>query len=101
MPRRRVEFIIRIASNTPLEKLKNIPQLIEKIIMKVDSTKFDMVHFREIGSFSYNFEVVYYINTGDYPKFLDIHEKVNFALKEGFDKEGIEFAFQARSPSTM
>jgi len=100
MIRRRVEFIIRVAPNTSLEKLKNIHKLIEKTIKKVDSTEFDMVHFREIGSFSYNFEVVYYINTGDYLKFLDIHEKVNFALKEAFEKEHIEFAFQARSPSS-
>ena len=100
MTRRRVEFIIRIAPNIPLEKLKNIPMIIEKTIKKMDSTEFDMVHFREIGPFSYNFEIVYYINTGDYLKFLDIHEKVNFALKEAFDKEKIEFAFQARSPSS-
>lgn len=97
MTKRRVEFTIRVNPNTPLEKLKKIPKLIKKTIQKVDSTKFDMVHFIEIGSFSFNFEIVYYINTGDYLEYLNIHEKVNFALKEGFDKENIEFAFQARS----
>jgi small-conductance mechanosensitive channel len=99
MTRRRVEFIIRVAPNTPLKKLKDIPQLIEKTIKACNSTEFDMVHFREIGSFSYNFEVVYYINTGDYLKFLDIHEKVNFAMKETFEKEKIEFAFQNKPTS--
>ena len=99
MTRRRVEFIIRVAPNTPLEKLKYIPQLIEKTIRGCKSAEFEMVHFKEIGPFSYNFEVVYYINTGDYSKFLDIHEKVNFALKETFEKEKIEFAFQNKSTS--
>jgi len=100
MTKRRVEFIIRVSPNTTLEKLKKIPQIIEKTIKKVDSAEFNMVHLTEIGSFSFNFEVVYYINTGDYLEFLQIHEKVNFALKEEFDKEKIEFAFQARSPSS-
>jgi small-conductance mechanosensitive channel len=100
MTKRRVEFIIRVSPNTSIEKLKKIPNFIEKTIKKVDSAKFDMVHFIEIGPFSYNFEVVYYIYTGDYLKYLDIHEKVNFALKEEFDKEKIEFAFQSKPPSS-
>ncbi len=99
MTKRRVEFTIRVAPNTTLKKLKEIPNLIEKTIKGCEYTVFDMVHFREIGSFSYNFEVVYYINTGDYLKFLDIHEKVNFALKETFEKEKIEFAFQSKPTS--
>ena len=99
MTKRRVEFIIRVAPYTTLKKLKEIPHLIEKTIKGCESAEFDMVHFREIGPFSYNFEVVYYINTGDYLKFLDIHEKVNFALKEAFDREKIEFAFQSKPTS--
>jgi small-conductance mechanosensitive channel len=99
MARRRVEFNIRVSPNTPIVKLKKTPKLIEKIIRDCESTEFEMVHLREIGSFSYNFEVVYYINTGDYNKFLDVHEKVNFALKEAFDKEGIGFGFQAKEPT--
>lgn len=99
MTKRRVEFIIRIAPNTSLKKLKEIPHFIEKTIKGCESVEFNMVHFREIGTFSYNFEVVYYINTGDYLKFLDIHEKVNFAIKETFEKEKIEFAFQSKPTS--
>ena len=99
MPKRRVEFIVRVSQQTPLKMLKMIPQIIEKTIKGCESAEFDMVHLREVGSFSYNFEVVYYINTGDYNKYLDVHEKVNFALKETFDKQGIEFGFQARAPT--
>ncbi len=100
MTRRRVEFIIRTSPNTPLKKLEKIPKIIERTIRAIKSTEFDMVHLREIGPFSYNFEVVYYINTGDYTKFLDIHEKVNFALKEAFDKDGVVFGFQTKEPTS-
>ena len=100
MTQRRVEFILRVSPHTSLQKLKKVSQIIERTIKKVDSTEFGMVHFKEIGSFSFNFEVVYYIKTGDYLKFLDIHEKINFTLKEEFDKEKIEFAFQSK-PSSL
>jgi len=58
-----------------------------------------MVHFREFGTFSYNYEIVYYINTGDYNKFLDIHETINISLKESLDKEGIQLGFQGQGPT--
>jgi len=101
MAKRRVEFIVRIHQNTPLEKLKKIPELIEKTIRTCSQVEFDMVHFHDIGSFSYNFEVVYYIKTGDYHTYLDTHEKVNYALKEVFEKEGIEFGFQGSSGTVV
>ena len=96
MSKRRVEFILRIAPATPLEQLKKIPKIIEKTIKKCKPAEFDMVHLRELGPFSYNYEIVYYINTGDYNKFLDIHETINISLKESLDKEGIQLGFQGR-----
>lgn len=99
MPRRRVEFIVRISPNTKLEKLKKIPSIIKETIEGCTPAEFDMVHLREVGSFSYNFEVVYYLNTGDYRQYLDLQDRVNFAIRERFEKEGIEFGFQGRSQS--
>ena len=100
MTKRRVEFIIRVTSNTPLEKLKTIPTLIEKIVIECKPAEFNMVHLRDIGPFSYNYEVVYFINSGDYNIYLDIHEKVIFAIKEIFEQEGIEFGFQGQKETT-
>jgi small-conductance mechanosensitive channel len=99
MSKRRVEFILRVASTTPLEQLKKIPKIIEKTIKKCKPAKFDMVHLRELGPFSYNYEIVYYLNTGDYNKFLDIHETINISLKESLDKEGIQLGFQGQEPT--
>lgn len=96
MSKRRVEFILRVAQTTSLEQLKRIPKIIEKTIKKCESVEFDMVHLREIGPFSYNYEIVYYLDTGDYTKFLDIHEIINISLKESLDKEAIQLGFQGR-----
>jgi small-conductance mechanosensitive channel len=99
MSKRRVEFILRVAPTTPLDQLKKIPKIIEKTIKKCVTAEFNMAHLREIGPFSYNYEIVYYINTGDYNTFLDLHETVNISLKESLDKEGIQLGFQGKEPS--
>ena len=99
MPRRRVEFIIRVSPDVPLEKLKKIPSILEETVKSCIPAEFDMVHLREVGPFSYNFEIVYYLNTGNYKQFLDIHDQVNFAIRERFEKEGIDFGFQGSNRS--
>lgn len=94
MRRRRIELVIRISPKTQLKKLKKIPVILKETVENCKPAEFDMVHLREVGTFSYNFEVVYFINTGDYKQFLDIQDKVNFAIRERFEQEGIDFGFQ-------
>ncbi|MCX6666908.1 MAG: mechanosensitive ion channel family protein [Euryarchaeota archaeon] len=96
MEKRRVEFSIRVAYDTPLKKLKKIPDIIKKIIEKYDKSEFDMIHFTEFGNLGLNFQVVYYIKTGDYNKYLDVQQDINFAIMEAFDKEGIQMGYQTK-----
>lgn len=101
MEKRRVEFTIRVSYETPTEKLKKIPEIIKKIIEKHELAEFEMVHFTEFGTFGLNFQIVYYIKTGDYNKYLDIQQDINFAIKVTFEKEGIEMGYQTKpSPSS-
>ncbi len=44
-------------------------KVVEEIINKVDGADLDRVHFKDFGDSSLNFEVVYYVGTGDYNKF--------------------------------
>jgi small-conductance mechanosensitive channel len=97
LEKRRIVFVVRAAYNTPLEKLKKIRKLIEEIIDKIESAQLDMIHFKEIGNSSFDFEVVYYMQTPDYSKYLDTQEKINFAIVEAFQREGIEMPFPTQT----
>jgi small-conductance mechanosensitive channel len=33
------------------------------------------------------------VNSADYATYLDTQQNINFAIKEAFDREGIEMAF--------
>jgi small-conductance mechanosensitive channel len=100
MKKRRIVFTFGVTYDTPLKKLEKIPDIIKNIINSEklsDVDKLDRVHFKEYGDFSLNFEVVYYMKTRDYMKYLDMQQAINFAIKEAFEKEGIEMAFPTQT----
>ncbi|MBF0522725.1 MAG: mechanosensitive ion channel family protein [Candidatus Omnitrophica bacterium] len=93
MEKRRVAFELKVPHQTPLEKLKEIPSLLEGIIKSADNgVIFDHAHLMSYGDFGLIYEVVYYIEGSDKKKYFDVHQKVNFAIKEAFEKRQIEFA---------
>ena len=100
MKKRRIVFTFGVTYNTPLKKLEKIPDIIKNIINSEklsDVDKLDRVHFKEYGDFSLNFEVVHYMKTRDYTRYLDMQQAINFAIKEAFEKEGIEMAFPTQT----
>jgi len=97
MARRRVVFKIGVVYETPVEKLKEIPVIIENIIRGIEGATFDRAHFVSFGDFSLDFEIVYYVESGDYNKYMDIQQKINFTIKQEFENRKIEFAYPATS----
>jgi small-conductance mechanosensitive channel len=90
---RRITFTMGVTYDTPSIKLKKIPTIIGDIIKNTENAKLDRVHFTEYGDFSLKFLVVYYVQSADWGVYLATQEKINFAIKEAFEKEGIEIAF--------
>jgi len=97
MEKRRVLFKLGVTYQTTSEQIKKIPQIIRGIIEKVEDTIFDRAHFQSYGDFSLDIESVYYVIGNDYNKYMDIQQQINFAIKEAFEKEGIEFAYPTRT----
>jgi len=97
LKKRRIVFTFGVTCDTPLKKLKKIPEMILKIIEKMELAELDRVHFKKIGDSSLNFEVVYYMKVGDYVTYMDTQQAINFAIIEAFEKEGIELAFPTQT----
>jgi len=93
LKRRRILFTVKVTYDTSVEKLKKIPEIISKVVKAVELAKLDRIHFRKLSDFSLDFEVVYYIKTGDYVKYLDTQQKINFGILEEFEKEDIKMAY--------
>jgi small-conductance mechanosensitive channel len=97
MEKRRIPFAIGVTYDTPLEKLKRIPGIIKTIIDDLESIDFDRAHFKSYGDFSLNYEIIYYVQSGDYNHYMDMQQQINFAIKEAFERENIEFAFPTQT----
>jgi len=97
MRTRRAVFSFGVIYSTPTAKLKKIPEMIEKIIEKVELGDLDRVHFREFGDSALTFEVVYFVKTREYLDFMNTQQEINFAIKEAFEKEKIEMAFPTQT----
>jgi small-conductance mechanosensitive channel len=97
MEKRRVVFKLGVIYQTTSEQLKEIPPIIRKAIEGVKDTVFDRAHFSSYGDFSLDFEIVYYVMSSDYNKYMDIQQEINFAIMEEFEKRGIEFAYPTQT----
>ena len=97
MGKRRVVFKLGVTYQTTLEQVKEIPVIITNVIKNVKNTTFDRAHFFAYGDFSLVFEVVYYVMSRDYNIYMDIQQEINFAIKEEFEKRGIDFAYPTQT----
>lgn len=97
MQRRRVLFRIGVTYQTTYQQLKDIPEIIKDIVLQQELIEFDRAHFAAYGNFSLDFEVVYYILTADYTKYMDIHQSINLGLYEAFEQRGIAFAYPTQT----
>ncbi len=93
MKERRVVFSVGVIYQTPVEKVKAIPPMIEKIIKEHKNARFDRVHFQSFGDFSLNYEIVFYVLSPDYNTYMDVQQSINFRIMEEFKKASIEFAY--------
>ena len=94
---RRVAFSIGVVYETPADKLKAIPDMMREIVSDQESARFDRAHFKSLGSFSLEFEVVYYVTSADYLLYMDCQEAINVETVRRFEKEGIGFAFPTQT----
>ncbi|MFA9464685.1 MAG: hypothetical protein ACERKN_10395 [Velocimicrobium sp.] len=59
-----------------------MPQLLKDIIEQVEDTTFSRAHFVAYAAYSLNFKIVYYLLSDDYDIYMDIHQEVNFLIKD-------------------
>ncbi len=97
LEKRRVVLTLNVAYNTDSEKLAKIPLLIKEIIDSIEVASFDRTHFKQFADSALIFEVVYYVDTNDYVKYLDINQEVHLKIKQAFEREKIALAFPTQT----
>jgi small-conductance mechanosensitive channel len=93
MATRRVAFAFGVTYDTPIEKIKEIPAAVKKIVEGAGDLRFDRAHFKGFGASSLDFEVVYILNSGDYNIYMDTQQKINLDIMAELQAREVDFAF--------
>jgi MscS family membrane protein len=88
---------IGITYDTPTEKVKLALKIIEEIFRNHAMTADLVMSFNTFESSSLNILVVHWCKGTDAKASLAALQEMNLALKERFDREGIEFAFPSQT----
>lgn len=92
MEKRRVAFSIHVDPETPVSKLKKIPETIRKTIEAQENAEVARIHFGKIEESRFVFEILYYVTSPDYNVYMDIQQNINLKIVSAFAKEKIKFA---------
>lgn len=95
--RRRVKQQLWVVYNTTKKQLTAIPSAIQDIVNTNDKCSFKRCVFKEYGSFSLNFELVYYTEVSAYDDHLSLVQDINYAIFEKFADMWVDFAFPTQT----
>lgn len=97
MLRRRIVFSVHIQYGTPMETVKKIPEILKKVVLSQALVTFDRAHFAAYNDWSLRFEVVYFVLTDDFNRYMDIQQAINIGIYEEFERQQIRFAIPTQS----
>ncbi|MEZ4365102.1 MAG: mechanosensitive ion channel family protein [Kofleriaceae bacterium] len=97
MQERRLVIALGVTYDTPVDKLRAIPKIIEEIVTTLDDVRFDRAHLRTFGASSIDYEIAVYVTQPDFLTGANVQQAIHLALVERFAADAIEFAFPTRT----
>jgi small-conductance mechanosensitive channel len=97
LPRRRLISRFGVIYQTPVEKVAAIPAMVAETIDSAPPLELDRCHFIAFGDSSLDFEISFFVPSGDLKQALDLQQEFNLGIMRRFAREGIEFAYPTRT----
>jgi MscS family membrane protein len=98
---RRAAFYVNVSYDTPPEKLRQIPGIVQDIVMKQPKTRFDRCHLLVMGDWALRFEVVFFMTTPDYGVYANVQQAVNLEILETLRRLDVQIAFPYAPPASV
>jgi small-conductance mechanosensitive channel len=89
----RVLASIRLTYDTPADKLKEMPKVLENIVREHAQARFERCHLKSLGESSFLFELSYFVQQPASNSILDLQQAVNFRIIDEMRRLGVEFAY--------
>ncbi len=94
---RRVQFEFGVTYDTSAAKLRVIPEIVKKVVEKIEVAEFARAHFHTFDDSSLGFIVVYHVLSGKKSDHMETQQEINLGILEQFEKEQIEMAFPTQT----
>ena len=94
---RRKRFSLTITYETPVEKVRQIPKIIEEIIKKHKKTTFERAVLKEMQASNLEILISYVVESDDWLLAVKIHEQILLEILEVFGKECIGLAYPTQT----
>lgn len=88
----RVVVVVRLSYQSPIEKLKQVPELARRTIGAQPIARFDRAHLLRFGESLLEFEIAYFVRATDQRERMNAQQAVALALCESLRLLGLEFA---------
>jgi small-conductance mechanosensitive channel len=96
LSQQRILATIRLGFDTPTDKLKALPQLLEKVVHEHPQARFERCHLKTLGESAFQFELSYFVQQPAVNPILDLQQAVNFRIIDELRGLGLEFAYPAQ-----
>jgi small-conductance mechanosensitive channel len=89
----RILAAIRVTFDTPIETLREIPQVLEGIVRAQPTARFERCHLKTLGDSALLYELSYFVQQPSVNSLLDLQQAVNFRIIDEFRRLGVEFDY--------
>jgi len=93
LSQQRILATIRLTYDTPGDKLKQMPKLLENIVREHVHASFERCHLKTLGESCFQFELSYFVQQPGVNSILDLQQAVNFRIIDELRRLGVEFAY--------
>ena len=98
--RRRQLMTLSLVYQTPPEVLERLPQEIQAIVERQPLATFDRAHVSAFAASSIDMELVFFVETAEYPVFMHAKQEIMLGILRRFDELGVSFAYPTQTTFT-
>ena len=82
MEERRIVETFGVGCNTPVEKLRNLPDQLYGTINNIEHINIEKIWLKELGEFSWNYQIIYHVEDPDIQLYREIEQEINLRVLE-------------------
>lgn len=91
MDLRRIAFRFTVAYGATAAQAEAVAGAVKDIINDIPGTRYDRAHLLQFSERGLEFEVVYYVLSADYNRYMDIQQKINLEIMRKLENQELHF----------